>query len=371
MHSMNDAQTEAVGIIFLRIDSRAGFPTHLGKVMGKKSFLLAGIIFAGNFFAEAANPTLAEGVKVQSHNGWDHSLMMTASKSKARAVLAPAVGGRVIYYGLNDENILYEAPGSRGKTLQNSKTGFPAGGYQCDLGPELGGVPEHLPLWLGPYGWRTPRASTVVLTSEPSRQTGIQLEKEVVLDPESGELGIAQRMKNVSDKQTAYCLWDRTLCGGGGYAFFPLNSKSRFPSGWSIRRKQGDREVYDGTQPFSSSVKVIAGILVAETKGQPAKIGADSDAEWIAYVRGKLLFVKYYPYFPKGHYSDGGNSVEVYWDERVAELEPLSPEIKLEPGESYTFPEKWALFPLKEAVTSFEQAAALAGRVPASPFKVE
>ena len=31
-------------------------------------------------------------------------------------------------------------------------------------------------------------------------------------------------------------------------------------------------------------------------------MGADSDAGWIAYMRGRLLFVKYYPYFPNGAY---------------------------------------------------------------------
>ena len=81
--------------------------------------------------------------------------------------------------------------------------------------------------------------------------------------------------------------------------------------------------------------------------------------------------MKYFPYFPKSDYSDGGNSVELYFDPRVAELEPLSPERKLAPGESHTFPEKWALHQLKEEVTTFEQARALVDKIPPSPFKME
>ena len=64
-------------------------------------------------------------------------------------------------------------------------------------------------------------------------------------------------------------------------------------------------------------------------------------------------------------------SVKISWDEKAAGLEPLSPEITLQPGESYSFPEKWMLFPLKDEVKSAEQAAALAGRVPPSPFQAE
>ena len=70
-------------------------------------------------------------------------------------------------------------------------------------------------------------------------------------------------------------------------------------------------------------------------------------------------------------YPDGGNSVELYWSDRVAELEPLSPEVILRPEQSYAFPEKWALYALPAAVTSFEQARELVGRIPPSPFKVE
>jgi len=114
---------------------------------------------------------------------------------------------------------------------------------------------------------------------------------------------------------------------------------------------------------------VIDGVLVTEAKGPPLKVGADSDAEWIAYARGRLLLVKYYPYFASGDYTDGGNSVEFYCDNRVAELEPLSPETRLKPNENYAFPEKWLLIQLDSEVISPEAARALVRKIPPSPFK--
>ena len=340
--------------------------------MVTRIIFLVSAILAGICFTHAAHSAPAKGVRTEKYNGWETALIMNSSPSKARAVVVPAISGRVVHYGFKGENVLYEPLEGRGKTLEKAREGFPVGGYHCDLGPETGGaVPEHRLLWFGAYTWRTPRPSSVIVTSESSAATGIQIEKEIVLDPDSGELGLVQSMRNISDKETAYCIWDRTLCPSGGYALVPLNPKSRFPSGWSIRRVQGGQDVFDGSQPVSPQVQVIQGILVAETKGPATKIGADSDAHWVAYVRGKVLFVKYFPYFAQGHYSDGGNSVKISWDDKAVGLEPLSPEITLPPGERYSFPEKWMLFPLKDDVKSAEQAAALARRVPPSPFQAE
>lgn len=313
-------------------------------------------------------PALSKGVKTAAYTGWADSLFVEATDVDAEVVVVPAIGGRIARYAINGENIVYEHIGSAGKTLANTPTNFWVGGYQCDIGPEIRGIPDHASLWMGPHQWRATRDYQVVVTSAPDVAVGIQLEKGILLDPETGELGVTQQMKNVSDQTTVFCLWDRTLCWGGGFAFFPLNRKSRFPAGWSMRRSAGGKYAYDGVSPVTTRVKVLDGVLVAKADGPATKIGADSDAEWIAYARGRLLFIKYFPYFPKGDYTDGGNSVELYFDERVAELEPLSPEIRLRPRESYVFPEKWVLVHLEDFVTTFEQARALVLRVPPSPF---
>ena len=117
-----------------------------------------------------------------------------------------------------------------------------------------------------------------------------------------------------------------------------------------------------------AKVKIMDGVLVAKAEGDEAKVGADSDAGWIAYARGKILFVKYFPYYRNSTYTDGGNSVELYFNNQVAELEPLSPETKLQPGAFYEFPEKWVLIPLEKEVKTYEDARALVDMVPETPF---
>lgn len=335
--------------------------------------LLVGFMLVVWSQAFAAAPAIRApaGVSVQTVNGWDGALVLRAPDVDTMAIVVPAIGGRIVHYSLRGENILWENTNTFGQTLATSPQGLQVGGYQLDIGPELREprIPRHDALWVGPHTGTIVRDYTVRVTSPPDAATGVQLEKEITLDPDTGELGITQRIRNLTvDREVSFCLWDRTLCNGSGFAFFPLSKPSRFRAGWSLRSTLGGGSRYDGDKPSHPNVKLLDGVLVARCEGERTKLGADSDAGWIAYARGRLLFVKYFPHYAGANYSDSGNSVEVYFDHR-AELEPLSPEVKLKPGESWEFPELWRLVRLDRDVKTAEQARALVKSVAKSPFK--
>lgn len=280
------------------------------------------------------------------------------------AVLVPNSGGRIIGFGRGGDNILFDNPDYAGRTLENSKPEAIAQGYtgyNLDLGPERRGIPRHLALWMGKYAV-SERPRGIRLESAHDPAVGMTLIKDVWLDPQSGTLDLQQTMKNSSDQERTYCLWDRTLCRGGGYALVPLRAKSRLASGWSVLK---DGTYVAGEHP---GVKVLDGVLVAKAEGRSSKLGADPDAGWIAYARGRQLLVKYYPVAADGKYSDGGNTVELYFDPKVCELEPLSPEVALRPGETSTFPERWILIPLEREPASHEEARELVKKIPENPF---
>ncbi len=319
---------------------------------------------------QAADPAdLPEGVRRGSYMGWNNALYIEADDVNYLTVVVPEIGGRIAFYGHGAENIIYENRASAGKILGRAKEPFTVGGYQLDIGPELRGIPEHQNLWMGPYSWTAPRDHNVVVTSDADKSLGVRLEKSITFDPEKGDVGLVQRLINAGTEDIRHCLWDRTLCVGGGYAIIPLAKKSRFPAKWSLRRPVGDegKYTYDGANPAADNVHVFDNVLVAKAGGTPMKLGADSDAGWLAYTAGRLLLIKYFPYESKGNYTDGGNSVEFYTDAQVAELEPLSPEVTVKPGENYAFPEKWSLIVLNEPVKSFEEARALVKKI--TPFK--
>jgi len=313
---------------------------------------------------------LPEGVQLITYKGWPESLSITSTQNSNKVVIVNAVGGRILHYGPQDENLMFEVEGSDGKTLANTKGGFWVGGYNLDIGPEIVHPPDHPQLWMGQYKWKATASGAVVSTSEPDTVTGVQLEKKFAFDPKTGALIIDGSMKNTSAKDVSYCLWDRTLCKGGGFAFFPLNKKSSMAQGWAARVKRYDPGAFNTTTPSSPNVKIIDGVLVMECNGPDGKIGADSDAGWMAYVRGRQLLVKSFAYDPKGKYTDAGNSVEVYWSPQVAEIEPLSPEVTLKPGADYKFREVWQLIKLDDEIKTFEQARALVDRAASEAAKV-
>ncbi len=316
----------------------------------------------------AAPQSLAPGVAFETFSGWENCLALRGGDCKV--VVLPAVGGRVAAFALNGDNILYDEPGSGGKLLADHPAGFAMGGSAFDVGPESRGLPEHLRLWLGPWNWQTPRPQTVALESLPEPALGVQMSREIVVDPDTGEVGLVQRLKNVSSNEVSCSLWDRTVCKAGGFALLPLSKKSRFKAGWSLAAKGAGGTVrYEAGDPADRRVRVMDGILVVEAGGAALKVGVDADQEWIAYAVGRLLFVKYFPHSPSGNYPDGGNTAAFSAEPLRATLEVLGPEARLRPGQSALLPEKWVLLDLEKPAGSASDARALAKRIPPSPFR--
>jgi len=315
-------------------------------------------------------PLLLQGegvVRREPYQGWTETLRVDAARPGMSLIVVPDLGGRIVRYGLGGENLIFENPDYAGKTLENSPAGaLDQGytGYNVDLGPELRGIPKHLPLWVGKH--RVLEAGpSIALRSEIDPATRMEITKRIDADPLDGSLRVLQILTNRGDKDAAYCLWDRTLCAGGGFALIPLNASSKLPSGWC--QLQNGR--YKTDAPSHPGVKILDGVLVAKAEGPSSKIGADSDGGWIAYTRGKQMLVKYYPYFAEGKYTDGGNSVELYFDPKVCELEPLSPEVTMTPSRAYEFMERWLLIPLEKEAAGWEEARDLVKKIPPHPFK--
>ena len=303
---------------------------------------------------------MSKGVFQGSYSNWPKAVYLRLPDPKVQAVIVPNFGGRILNFSLDGDNILFDSPASG--------TNIHFGGYQCDIGPEMRELPLHPKLTTGIMGWQHKPYQIRVL-SDPDEVLGVATEKEFILDRDSGALAISQRMKNTSTTNVSYCLWDRTVCRGGGFAVLPLNKKSRFKQRWNVSSVYNGAFVFDGSKYVSLHVQPLDDMLIAYCDSEPTKVGADSDAEWIAYIYGDLMFVKYFPFFADGNYSDGGNSVELYFDRDVAELQVLSPEVQLAPGENYSLPEKWILIRLDEPVGSFKAARKAVKKIPPSPFK--
>ncbi len=310
----------------------------------------------------------ARGVSHTEFHGWTNSLLVESRDALPRIIIVPQLGGRIMAYGVGDQNILWTNPDAAGQTLATAGPALDPGGFLCDIGPETARWPVHPELLLAPYEWSARRPYRVVLTSPRDETLRVELERDVQFDPTTGDVGFTHRLKNIGDEDTAYCLWHRIACQPGGFVLIPMNPNSRFPAGWSIQRRSDGRLTYDGTEPSAPGVRVMDGVLVAQTDSEPAKVGTDGNGQWAAYARGRTLFVVHFPVYSTATYSEGGNTATASWDSSKVELQPMSPEARLRPRRSYEFPLKWSLIHLPSEVRTPEEARALVNQIPGSPF---
>ena len=311
---------------------------------------------------------LPAGVNQGVFLGWTNALSLRDDHGKCAVVIVPEIGGRVLSYSRGGRNALLENPGSQGKTLAQFPEGFWVGGYRCDFGPNLLGRPERRTVWLGPHDVVAPRDQTIETASPSDMVTGLRLLKSFTLDPDTGSLGVVQRMVNAAPNPARQNLHDRTLCPAGGFLLLRLPKQSRHRAGWSLLRATESGSRFDGEQPSSPNAAVFGDLLVVQAAGVPGKLGSDTDAGWVAYVRGRLLFVKHFQTWRGAAYAGAGHTVEFSWSDQMAAVELFSPLTALAPGQAFDFPELWQLIELKEEVTTFEDARAAAKKIPPSPF---
>ncbi len=329
--------------------------------------LVAALALVGTSVSAASRGS--HGSNSSQFHGWSGAILLESRDAVPKAVVVPGVGGRVLSYGLRGENILWVNPEAAGKTFTEAGTEFEPGGFHCDLGPESALFPAHPALTIGPWDHSIRKTYHVTLRAPEDKTIGVELEREVMFDPRSGELGFIHRLENRKERDAAHTFWHRIACRPGGFVLVPVNKKSRFAAGWAVRRPDSGKGAYDGTRPEVPGVRVLEGVLVARTGSGAAKIGLDSDAQWVAYALDRTLFIVHYPIYSSATYSDGGNSVTVDWDERRTELQPLSAEARVRSRKKTDFPLKWSLIELAAPVTTHEEARALAEKVPGSPFQ--
>jgi hypothetical protein len=318
---------------------------------------------------QAASKPVARGINQIAFGTWTEALQLESKDAAPKAVVVPAFGGRVLSYGFRGESILWnptEAPGADAGNLTNPAI---PGGFLCLLGPDSAPPANQGGLANGRYDWSTKgRSPVVILKSPEDKSARASIEREVMFDPSTGDLGFVHRLKNLTDQDGAFTLSQRIACQPGGFVLFPLSKKSRFAAGWAVLRENGGRTTWDGANPTLEGVRVLDGVLVAKTGTGNARIGADSDAQWMAYVVGRTMFILHFPFYASAVYAEGGNSVTCSWSAQNTELQPIGPEARLRSRRTSELPMKWSLVELPAEITKPEQARALADKVPASPF---
>lgn len=285
------------------------------------------------------------------YRGWEDCYQL--ENSHLKVLINASAGGRIMVFERDGFNVIYENPAQDGKLLQDyRKEGFDPDGGRFDYGQEHVTRDIHEITWMGPWTAEAGINDSLKIKSLPDTNMGIQSERIFIPDPKHPRLRIIQRMKNISPKDTSWFFWGRTLVKLGGKFFIPLNPESKLPQKWgryiwgnpdTFAADPDDKGVIIGDSFFS---------LIPENSANQ-KYGLDSRAGWMAYGIEGLLFVKKYKWFSEMKYSELFALTNIFYTNHksFAEMEPVSPEAILKPGESFTYEEDWFILPYKAAGT--------------------
>jgi hypothetical protein len=274
------------------------------------------------------------------HHGYRDCLRL--DNGRAQVIAGPACGGRVLRYACDGEEALALLPEQAGWTWRPGEAEIDPWGGRFDVGPEKT-IAKHPTLWLGPWS-AEPAAGAVLLRSASDPATGLQLVRELRLDPVSTHLSCRQTVTNVSSEARSYCHWGRTMTPGGGIVVVPTTSGSRLPHGYV--QYDSARPGWLDFAPRDPSVRAREGFLEVVGPLQHPKLCFDTAAGWMAYLEPSgLLFVKRYPVYPERAYAELGPFTLSIWlyQDRYCELEPIGPAERLAPGASASFTEDWWL----------------------------
>ncbi len=295
------------------------------------------------FMNFSCNTSQTGNVESLTYRGYDNCIRIF--NNTAEVIIIPEVGGRVLAYRVNENNIIYRNPAQDGKSFDDFlKERFDPDAGRFDLGYEKITQPIHDTLWMGPYDVEITGRYSVKLTSQKSHLMGVQLEREFILDSESSHLIVRQTMINQSDKETDWFFWGRTLVPIGGKLVMPINPNSKYPRGWG--HFIGNPWEFSTDEPSSPLVEIRDDNLIfhANTTGNSYKFATNAEQGWMVYAHDDLLFVKKFDVDPQGVYTDDQTTIVYTHGRNFIEMEPNSPHAFLQPGERYTFDEHWWLF---------------------------
>jgi hypothetical protein len=322
--------------------------------------------------------TSAVTIERARYKGWDS---WSLRRGLLELVLVPQVGGRVMGMNWRDRELAFTHPEREGLVesvasasdvrARKRELGFPLwGGDKTWLAPQTrwtDGVP-FLDLDSGPYELSfdrsTPDRAKATMTSAVCRETGVRVERTVVLPAFAEGWSVIHRITNASGEDVEWAIWDVSMVRQPGRVYLPTDPSSQHPKGVKTFASEGE-----SSQLRDAVVNHLGDIAVVECRRPHAyKFGVDSDEGWILGLLdvegvGLVGYRKEVPTWaatPYGH----GCVAEVYNSDRYPylEMEIHGPMVRLKPGESFQIEESQAVFEVPRWPTSEAEVRSLVRR---------
>ena len=288
-------------------------------------------------------------VKKIDYEGWKDC--WEVRNPVVRLVVVPQIGGRIMEYSLRGENALWQNKDELGKVTGDDagKVWRNYGGYKAWNAPEsrwLQANPDctydSLPAQVAPL----PDGHGLRVISTPIPHLGYQFTRDIILADTTSRVRLIEKMRNISDHEISWSIWDVTQVKVPCWIAFPLSNNSAFPLGCNILTPKGGQ------------LKQMArhnNIGVLKYDNMTENWTTDAMAGWMAYIRGQLAYTKHWATRRVGtKYPDGGSDAAFYTCSKAqfggyAEMEVMGPIVTLKPGEQTDLIEDWFLSRLNQS----------------------
>ena len=263
----------------------------------------------------------------------------------ATVIVTVDVGPRVIYYGLNGKQNIFNEDINR-DTVRDSKqlhdffetdeNWYIYGGHRLWSSPES--YPESYTPDNSPVPYEID-GNSLTLMPEDRVKVGERHIMTVTLDDVTSDVTIKHAIKNIADYDIKLAPWCLTVAEKGGIEILPQCTKD---TGLLSNRRMVFWAYSDVNDPrFFMCDKYIT--LAQTDKEEAFKIGVNNEDGWGAYLNNGQLFIKRFRFDNLGEYPDYSVNYETYTNQYIMEIESLGTLENLKPGDYTEYDEYWQI----------------------------
>lgn len=291
-----------------------------------------------------------KGMKIEKITHKDYGNCLRLSNPSVTIMVSLDYGPRILHFSMNDgPNVMFfnRDPEYLKKGVDFDRVFYPGAYWNIRGGNRLWIAPHSYPHAFYPDNEPVEYAlleSGARFTPKPRTQIGAQLSTEVLLDKEAPTVTINQSVRNISSEPKKWAAWSITSVDAGGIVIIPLSQKQT----GVLPNRQVVYWPYTDIADNRIILRNRYAVLVHDRNvSAPFKIGFNNDAGWACYVNNGMCLTIRYEHIDQVEYPDFGVSYETFADDRMVEMEALSPLKILQPGESVSLLEKWNLSALE------------------------
>lgn len=295
-------------------------------------------------------------MKIEEIRHDEYGKCLQLSNSIVTLAITLDYGPRIIHYSLTGyPNVLFF---NRDPLYKKSGPDFDLAFYQGAYWNIRGGNR----LWIAPHSFpysfypdNDPIAYELIdggarFIPPPRTHIGAQIKTEVRLNAESAEVSIHHSVCNIEETPKKWAAWSITSVDAGGFEVIPMSQRqtgvlpNRHIVFWPYT-DLGDRRI-SLTNRYA---------ILRHDRSNPAtlKLGFNNEEAWASYIIHDQCFTLRFNSFEGVEYPDFGVNYETFEDDRMVEMEALSPLKTLRQGECVSIDETWYLKALSRAIDAW------------------